>query len=166
MSNGSRPSFFSQLFTFRGRTNRARYWLVLLIFAGLSAIGGLGLLVLRMLGQGAAAVSAVVPIALMGAALAVYVLGAVIGIFNAIRRLHDRNKSGHWLWLFYFLPSLLNVVVQIMVPPGANPQQVNPVVFVPMLVSFAIILWAIVELGFLRGTRGPNRFGPDPLATA
>jgi uncharacterized membrane protein YhaH (DUF805 family) len=22
----------------------------------------------------------------------------------------------------------------------------------------------LVELGFLRGTRGPNRFGPDPLA--
>jgi uncharacterized membrane protein YhaH (DUF805 family) len=24
-------------------------------------------------------------------------------------------------------------------------------------------LWALIELGFLRGTRGPNRFGPDPL---
>jgi len=27
-------------------------------------------------------------------------------------------------------------------------------------------LWALVELGFLRGTRGPNRFGPDPLEQA
>jgi uncharacterized membrane protein YhaH (DUF805 family) len=25
-------------------------------------------------------------------------------------------------------------------------------------------IWAIVENGFLRGTPGPNRFGPDPLA--
>lgn len=24
-------------------------------------------------------------------------------------------------------------------------------------------LWLLVELGFLRGTTGPNRFGPDPL---
>jgi uncharacterized membrane protein YhaH (DUF805 family) len=24
-------------------------------------------------------------------------------------------------------------------------------------------LWLLVELGFLRGTAGPNRFGPDPL---
>ena len=24
-------------------------------------------------------------------------------------------------------------------------------------------IWMIVELGFLRGTEGPNRFGPDPL---
>jgi uncharacterized membrane protein YhaH (DUF805 family) len=27
-------------------------------------------------------------------------------------------------------------------------------------------IWLLVELGFLRGTRGPNRFGPDPLAGA
>lgn len=25
-------------------------------------------------------------------------------------------------------------------------------------------LWALIELGFLRGTEGANRFGPDPLA--
>ena len=24
-------------------------------------------------------------------------------------------------------------------------------------------IWVLVELGFLRGTDGPNRFGPDPL---
>ena len=25
-------------------------------------------------------------------------------------------------------------------------------------------IWALVETGFLRGTEGPNRFGPDPLS--
>jgi uncharacterized membrane protein YhaH (DUF805 family) len=25
-------------------------------------------------------------------------------------------------------------------------------------------LWVLIECGFLRGTRGGNRFGPDPLA--
>jgi uncharacterized membrane protein YhaH (DUF805 family) len=30
-------------------------------------------------------------------------------------------------------------------------------------VAFAFSVWLFVELGFLRGTRGPNRFGPDPL---
>ena len=25
-------------------------------------------------------------------------------------------------------------------------------------------LWMLIELGFLRGTEGPNRFGPDPIA--
>jgi uncharacterized membrane protein YhaH (DUF805 family) len=27
----------------------------------------------------------------------------------------------------------------------------------------AISIWAFVELGFLRGTPGTNRYGPDPL---
>jgi uncharacterized membrane protein YhaH (DUF805 family) len=32
------------------------------------------------------------------------------------------------------------------------------------LIPVAGGLWLLVELGFLRGTPGPNRFGPDPLA--
>lgn len=26
-----------------------------------------------------------------------------------------------------------------------------------------IALWLLVELGFLKGMQGPNRYGPDPL---
>jgi uncharacterized membrane protein YhaH (DUF805 family) len=31
------------------------------------------------------------------------------------------------------------------------------------LASLAVSIWALVELGFLRGTSGPNQHGPDPL---
>ena len=31
--------------------------------------------------------------------------------------------------------------------------------FVPVIGG----LWMLIELGFLKGTDGPNRFGPDPL---
>lgn len=34
--------------------------------------------------------------------------------------------------------------------------------FVPLIGG----LWALIECGFLEGTKGPNKFGPDPLATA
>jgi uncharacterized membrane protein YhaH (DUF805 family) len=34
------------------------------------------------------------------------------------------------------------------------------------LVGFGISIWTIVVLGFLRGTRGPNSYGPDPLGPA
>ena len=34
------------------------------------------------------------------------------------------------------------------------------IIFVPVIGS----IWLLVELGFLRGTEGPNRFGADPLA--
>jgi uncharacterized membrane protein YhaH (DUF805 family) len=38
-----------------------------------------------------------------------------------------------------------------------------------ILISFIPLigpLWLLIELGFLRGTRGPNRFGDDPLGTS
>ena len=31
------------------------------------------------------------------------------------------------------------------------------------LIPFVGLLWIWIELGLLRGTVGPNRFGPDPL---
>ena len=31
------------------------------------------------------------------------------------------------------------------------------------LAALAISIWLFVEIGFLRGTPGPSRFGPDPL---
>jgi uncharacterized membrane protein YhaH (DUF805 family) len=35
-----------------------------------------------------------------------------------------------------------------------------------MLAGLLIALWSIVELGILPGTKGPNRFGADPVPTA
>ncbi len=32
-----------------------------------------------------------------------------------------------------------------------------------MLVPFIGALWALVECGFLKGTEGPNQYGPDPV---
>ena len=32
------------------------------------------------------------------------------------------------------------------------------------LIPLVGVVWTIVETGFLRGTPGPNRFGPDPLS--
>lgn len=34
------------------------------------------------------------------------------------------------------------------------------IIFIPIIGP----IWLLVELGALEGTRGPNRFGPDPLA--
>jgi len=35
-----------------------------------------------------------------------------------------------------------------------------------VLVAFSFNAWGFVELLFLKGRSGPNRFGPDPLAPA
>jgi uncharacterized membrane protein YhaH (DUF805 family) len=41
----------------------------------------------------------------------------------------------------------------------ANP--INSLILVPFAFLGVVL---IVELGFRRGTNGPNRFGPDPLS--
>ena len=40
----------------------------------------------------------------------------------------------------------------------------NAAISLLSLISFAISIWAFVELYCLRGTAGDNRYRPDPLA--
>ena len=91
--------------------------------------------------------------------LIVYIaLGSVSwisGFAIGIKRLHDRDKSGWWILLFYVAPSVLGGIA------NTCEQAVGSFVF--GVASFAISIWGLVELGFLRGTVGPNPYGPDPL---
>ena len=85
----------------------------------------------------------------------VFIAMIVSGVAVGIKRLHDRDKSGWWLLAFYLVPALLD---------GVGRTMNSPVIF--GLASLAVSIWAIVELGFLRGTTGPNQYGPDPLVVA
>jgi len=76
-------------------------------------------------------------------------------IIVGLKRLHDRNKSAWWVLLFYFCPPVVETLASLNGLDSAD-------VFLNIL-SLAITLWAFVELGFLRGTFGPNRYGPDPM---
>jgi uncharacterized membrane protein YhaH (DUF805 family) len=79
-----------------------------------------------------------------------------IGLALATKRLHDRNKSAGWLAIFYALPGILERI-------GGFAGDAEVVL---LIASMALSIWALVELGFLRGTPGPNGYGPDPLAGA
>jgi uncharacterized membrane protein YhaH (DUF805 family) len=72
------------------------------------------------------------------------------------KRLHDRNKSAWWLLIFYLLPAILDRVGEV----------AGGIAIVFLVASFALTIWALIELGFRRGTSGPNDYGPDPLAKA
>jgi uncharacterized membrane protein YhaH (DUF805 family) len=119
------------LFSFQGRINRAKFWLIavgifvveMIVFA---AVGG------------SAAMSedpqkAMASIGTVGGLvlLVVFVVAFWISLAAGVKRFHDRNKSAWWVLI----------------------------VFVPVIGG----LWYLIECGFLKGTTGPNTYGPDPL---
>jgi uncharacterized membrane protein YhaH (DUF805 family) len=155
-------NFAHVLFGFTGRINRAKYWLAVLFWiAALFVATGV---ILAIIGKGANEFSAdnigglLAALGLGILVIALVLIPMLISYFAVgIKRLHDRNKSGWWILLFYAGPIVLNAI-------GARSE--SDVVSSGLgLVSFIISVWALIELGFLRGTIGPNQYGPDPLPT-
>ena len=71
-----------------------------------------------------------------------------------IKRLNDRDRPRYFAYIF-IAPSVLTVLLMLF---GA----IDLVMIVSWL-SLIIGIWALIELGFLKGTDGPNQHGPDPL---
>lgn len=131
------------LLDFRGRIDRAQYWRLALLFS-------LVLLIVAMIVAFAGA-------ALYGrghADLTIPFLAALVPI--SVRRLHDRGRSGWWLLAFFALPIILYQGTDFVGETAAT---------MLLLASLALQIWAAVELGFLKGASGSNRFGADPLKT-
>jgi uncharacterized membrane protein YhaH (DUF805 family) len=134
------------VFTFKGRLNRAPYWQgTILAWLGTVVIGFF-----------AFSLGSLIP---PFNALAIVPVAAGFGVVLSllVRRLHDRGKSGWWLIVMY-LPALLFSAV------GGLASLAEPDVGAAIRVlGLPFSIWMFVELGCLRGTVGPNRFGEDPL---
>lgn len=78
------------------------------------------------------------------------------------KRLHDRNRPTWWLALF-LVPVLIKTVKDTLIIPD-DPLQSSGLDYALNALIVVVGCWFLVELGFLRGTRGPNQHGPDPLA--
>jgi uncharacterized membrane protein YhaH (DUF805 family) len=141
------------LFSFQGRLNRQPWWIVTIILVVILIVLVGALIAVA----GLAVVSGdLAALGLTGIILIILYIPVIwIGLALGAKRLHDRNKSAWWLLLFYALPMVLNAI-----PAGEGGKMILS------LAGLAISIWALVELGFLRGTTGPNNYGPDPLATA
>ena len=142
-------------FSFRGRINRAKYWLALLIFTIVGVVQGLGGLALgnAVLFQ---IVNFLIDVAVLVASIAV-----------AVKRLHDRDRSAWWLLLFYLGPVVLAGAGGAMMWAGESSlgltEDWSLFPRLGLLGGLALLVWGLVEIGFRRGTAGYNRFGPDPL---
>jgi len=64
-----------------------------------------------------------------------------------VRRFHDRNLSGWWYGLVFVFNLLPNVAPDSL----------------PLLAVSGIAAIASIVICCLKGTQGPNKFGPDPL---
>jgi uncharacterized membrane protein YhaH (DUF805 family) len=138
-------------FSFQGRMGRLGYWraqLIGLVIASVIWVGGL----LLATSTGVGAFSAI--------GLAGWPIALLIQVAALFRRLHDRNKSAWWLLIFYASPIAVSAMIQA---PGSA--RMPPLLLILLaLASLVIVVWCLVELGFLRGTRGPNKYGADPAS--
>jgi len=161
------------LFRFDGRMGRAGFWCsLILVFCGMilllclclgimSAFGG----EVRSFNLNADDIFKVVdptayrwslldnlPLLLLKLAATALTLWIYLAI--VVKRLHDRDKSAWWLLAYFVVPGLYNQFEDRL----PDTYWMLPLALASVILSLA----AFVETGFLRGTIGPNRFGPDP----
>jgi uncharacterized membrane protein YhaH (DUF805 family) len=139
-------------FGFKGRINRAKYWLAILVFVIIS-------LVLAIIAYGVGDL-----LAFQALSLIVNIVVFISGLAVGIKRLHDRDKSGWWILLFYIVPSVLFGLGVALTFFGIEAGGTGIVGVLVYLAGFAVLVWAFIELGCLRGTIGANQYGPDPIA--
>jgi uncharacterized membrane protein YhaH (DUF805 family) len=84
------------------------------------------------------------------------------GYAVAAKRFQDRDKPGITA-LYGLVPVLIASLLQAFGLTG-TPQEPNALGWICTLVTMGVGLWFLIELGILKGTPGPNRFGGDPLA--
>jgi uncharacterized membrane protein YhaH (DUF805 family) len=130
---------------FDGRISRKPYWIA---FCSLTVASLGSLFVFYYLGQDR--LSNITDLALLYPEFAVLT-----------KRAHDR-ETPIWIVIAYLALSALLSVISFLGFDGPfnNPSTLYWIVVVPMWIAATYL---IIDLGFRRGTRGPNGFGPDPL---
>ena len=134
-----------------GRIPRYRWWVgtsavsafLLVVFLLLSAIFGTGFFKSA---NGSAAL------------FVLQLVWLYVSYCPAGKRFQDRAKPASFA-LIWIGPQLLTTLLDNLELTGVP----NLVVYAFTTMNFVVGIWFLVELGFLRGTVGPNRYGPDPV---
>jgi uncharacterized membrane protein YhaH (DUF805 family) len=144
---------------FSGRSRRMEFWMWILFQLLLSLL--FVILLVASVGMGALTGDPTQIMAGVGGALVIYALWLLLSLAFfipnlavTIRRLHDSNRSGHWVWLFWG-PYLAMLAMAL---AGAGSEASGGIL---SLVCLAGGL-ALLVLMFFEGTKGANRYGPDP----
>ena len=82
----------------------------------------------------------------------------------AVKRGHDREMP-LWLLVVFFGAGAVLDLLTVLQLNGTDEEPSMLSVFI--VVPFTVLgLALLIELGFRRGTVGPNQYGPDPLANS
>lgn len=157
------------LFSFKGRIGRQYWWLTSLAVA--FVVGMLNSLVevaAKATGNGT-----IVPdtgefepsVPFLLVMLAIAIGNTWISYAVATKRLHDRARTGWWLVVqLALMIGAVGAAFLALAMPEAQRTPLYGAAIVLCVIAVVVSIWLFVELGFLKGTSGPNRFGPDPLA--
>jgi uncharacterized membrane protein YhaH (DUF805 family) len=87
----------------------------------------------------------------------------------SVKRRHDKNNAGLDVWIYLGLTLIVGLVQALglgmttMEIGGMIVPSPTPLLSVLGIVALIYAIYLLVVLGFLKGTTGPNNFGPDPL---
>ena len=143
---------FNYLFTsFDGRINRAKWWAGMVILTIINIV--LSFIVISLFGMG-----------FLGRLLSFIIVLAILYPAYAVsaKRFQDRDKPG--IYALYGLAALLVTSLLQALALTGTPQELNALGWICALINLGVGIWFLIELGILKGTPGPNRFGGDPLA--
>jgi uncharacterized membrane protein YhaH (DUF805 family) len=136
-------------FSLDGRINRAKYWI------GSLLIGAAGIVAMLLIVWAVGLSDPAVKLAIAVALALMYPTYAVMA-----KRFQDRNRPGT-LALFGIVPLILsNLLYTFGIFDPANPTPLSQIFDLALV---GISIWLLIDLGILKGTQGPNRYGADPL---
>ena len=150
-------------FSFRGRLNRKDFTMLGLGLIFLASIFNQFLFALEPLYESSIDYKKLFFAVMMTVTFLVFVLSGISFLSVQARRLHDLNFSGWWLVLivsFYLLMSIL----------GQDMLSFQSLSY--SLKSFIVLILLLLNLGYLvvmcsvKGVKGSNKYGPDPLASS
>jgi uncharacterized membrane protein YhaH (DUF805 family) len=147
-----RPTLGQFLFSLRGRISRSQFWLKW-VLPVLAITVVLAIIIVAAVQTGNDDTAAVFSVILM----IFFLLTLWPNIAVLVKRIHDRNKSG-WLMLLYYVPAILDYII------SATAGQQSPAAVFLSLITLVVGIWFFIEFGCMRGTIGANRYGPDPVA--
>ena len=145
------------------RISRSKFWLLFAILAGLALASSAAIAAFDFTIYGRLIIPKSVDVRLAALCLlfAPLYAAAFFGVLTVpVKRLHDRNHSGWWLIFYILAPIILFTMAEDNARRSSG--DVAGVVILE-LIGLGIWIAAIVQLGVLRGTRGNNYYGEDPL---